>query len=583
MQSPTIVTHRLFFILITVILLSTVLGAQSGVKIHERIEIAPKIKITNKANSSSSELPYFVGSINLGIGSVDPKDYSQSFTVLRPCKIVGTGTFTSGEPIPVTILVDVGGGGATNYIDIANRTDSINGLCGMGVYCYLWNGTSCGGFYNVNVSGDISGSLITYNMTGDWNCQAAHVVPFTASVTLQAIPINSGEPSTIAMNASRTSFDAYGSDYLATDMYPTVCDDSGTPISYCGPSSMVATIENPIDGTYFVDDLLKTSLGTSRTIVNGGRVLFYWDGSDLPNGMDSVILSIRAECMGVSGTQKIQLKKIVPHHFTVTPNASTIYAGESDTIRAIAKNSNDEEVALDGGKSITFFDGSGTGSFIVGSDIIQNQATISYDQAKNGSIKYYRKLDLSNLVDEKYVQINVFRTEFPERNGWCWIHVMPACPVVSLSEKIISPGNKTTVNVMAQTVEGNFPYPSDQKFIASMDADARYGRLRCISTGDEGSYVYGQQPFEFIAADSIDVDSIVVEIGAYIGGGGAASIGVGKDTLRSGSIMANVQVKAINIEDVSNGTKRKNIELSMNSLQARLNKVSVRKGNEKQQ
>jgi len=47
--------------------------------------------------------------------------------------------------------------------------------------------------------------------------------------------------------------------------------------------------------------------------------------------------------------------------------------------------------------------------------------------------------------------------------------------------------------------------------------------------------------------------------------------------------MASKQGTAINIGDGSSEMKRKNIELSMNSLQARLNKVSAKKGNEKQQ
>jgi hypothetical protein len=68
-----------------------------------------------------------------------------------------------------------------------------------------------------------------------------------------------------------------------------------------------------------------------------------------------------------------------------------------------------------------------------------------------------------------------------------------------------------------------------------MNTDEKYGRLRCISTGEEGSYVYGQQPFEFIAADSIDVSSTVVEIEAWTSSGGGPSSSVGivtKDTLR---------------------------------------------------
>jgi hypothetical protein len=71
-----------------------------------------------------------------------------------------------------------------------------------------------------------------------------------------------------------------------------------------------------------------------------------------------------------------------------------------------------------------------------------------------------------------------------------------------------------------------------------MNTDEKYGRLRCISMGEEGSYLYGPQPFEFIAADSIDVNATIVEIEANVstGGGGASSITSGtKDTLPEGT------------------------------------------------
>jgi hypothetical protein len=125
-------------------------------------------------------------------------------------------------------------------------------------------------------------------------------------------------------------------------------------------------------------------------------------------------------------------------------------------------------------------------------------------------------------------------------------------------------------------------------FSIKMNTDEKYGRLRCISAGEEGSYLYGPQPFEFIAADSIDVNATVVEIEASIstGGGGASSITSGtKDTLSVyvEAIMAIVQMKAKNIGAVPNEMKRKNIELSINKLQVRLNKLIIKKGNEKQQ
>jgi hypothetical protein len=70
------------------------------------------------------------------------------------------------------------------------------------------------------------------------------------------------------------------------------------------------------------------------------------------------------------------------------------------------------------------------------------------------------------------------------------------------------------------------------------------------------------------------------------GGGGVAEAikGGQKDTLSvSESVLAKKQAAAKIISAAPSEMKRNNIELSMNTLQARLNKVSARKGDEKQQ
>jgi|GEM_PF-3936508 hypothetical protein len=158
------------------------------------------------------------------------------------------------------------------------------------------------------------------------------------------------------------------------------------------------------------------------------------------------------------------------------------------------------------------------------------------------------------------------------------------CLVTSVSNTKIHPGEKVGITINQLDCLGNpTPIPPDQVIDLWMNTDARYGKLRC--TADSGTSIIGTQPFEFIAADSIDVDSVVVQIQAQLdyGGGGASSIGVGKDTLRSGSIMANVQMKAKNIGDAPNEIKRNGLEYTIDRFQSQLNKASAKKGNEKQQ
>ncbi len=103
------------------------------------------------------------------------------------------------------------------------------------------------------------------------------------------------------------------------------------------------------------------------------------------------------------------------------------------------------------------------------------------------------------------------------------------CTVVNVSKAEINPGDTDAINIMGLQSDGALiEYPPETNFSIWMNSDESYGFLRSLITGDEGSYLYGQQPFEFVAADSIDADSVVAEIEAYPegagGGGGAGSI-----------------------------------------------------------
>ena len=91
MRSLTSASIHRFSIIIFLLFLPNIFTAQ--VKIHEKIEISPKIKITNKANSSSSNssIPYFE---IVGI----PGDYAQmtGIRVNIPSQCTITGSY-NGE------------------------------------------------------------------------------------------------------------------------------------------------------------------------------------------------------------------------------------------------------------------------------------------------------------------------------------------------------------------------------------------------------------------------------------------------------------------------------------------------------
>ena len=522
MKATTLTAMRRFSIpTILFLLFTAALNAQ--VKIKAKVEIASKALQMRKTSSNSS-IPYFEI-----VKMPQAYDQGTDIRVNIPSRCTITGSYNDN------------GGNTCEDISMngyALPKEAFNTSACTILSIGPLGGCSCGVFIEVDPPTiSVGTTSISVSVTATWCCIAPKNVSTSWNFTITAEPVS---PS-LRMVVSPNYLDANDYGCHTACVGATLYDSSGNLIEICTSPTMTFTIENPLSGMTLTGTASDgTSIeGTSIEVPQMGGVYnnyFVWDGSDIPNEIDTVY--IRAEAYdGTSAVQNILLKKVIPDHFTVTPNLNTIYAGESVAIKAIAKDINDNEVALDGGKSITFTDGSGTGSFIIGTDTIPTQAIVTYDQAKSDSIKYYSKLDTANLF-EKYVQITVCRTEYPERNGWCYIDVIYACPVVSLSKSNISPGEKVAVNIMAQTVQGNFSYPADQVFIVSMDANARYGKLYC--KGDSGTSITGTQPFKFIAADSLNVDSVVIHISAYPvssgggGGGGAAAsiIGGQKDTLQ---------------------------------------------------
>ena len=240
------------------------------------------------------------------------------------------------------------------------------------------------------------------------------------------------------------------------------------------------------------------------------------------------------------------------HHINGTFSKSEIGAGEVATLSLAS-------VGTDGG-SVGIYD-----------DVeiaILNNAQIQFvdPDRVDGSTYYYQWGKAQNGIQ---VIGNVIYGSGESYDGtvsiWCpnttdsttsaEILVKAVCPEVKLSKDTINPGDTVAITIIGHKPDGTTePYPPDQKFIVSMDADARYGKL--YFTGDSGASITGTQPFELIAADSIDVDSIVIHITAHPvsntgggggGGGNAGSIKDGqKDTLqRHAELMSEKQTKQI--------------------------------------
>jgi hypothetical protein len=209
-----------------------------------------------------------------------------------------------------------------------------------------------------------------------------------------------------------------------------------------------------------------------------------------------------------------------------------------------------------------------------------------------GAVKY---LDFYGLPwsgpDPEPVALEAWRTEYPERWGRGYVTVYPLCLTVSLSEDRIKTGETANIAITMKKPDGT-PVPFEEgEYYFSVEASGapEYGMLHSVVTGDEGAVVCGMQPFEFIAADSLETDSAVVEIRAEMvyecdgGGGGAASISSGSNAVDNGNQVLPHQIQmrraiAGNIagSDAKLATTKKARRISMrDGLKTRLSAIDA--------
>jgi hypothetical protein len=141
-----------------------------------------------------------------------------------------------------------------------------------------------------------------------------------------------------------------------------------------------------------------------------------------------------------------------------------------------------------------------------------------------------------------------------------------SCMNLSVSKPQIIPGETVSINI-------NSSYPPDQIYSIQMNTGEGYGKLRCVETGEEGTSISGIQPFEFIAADSIAGDSVVIEIEANVTPGGviigsvrSGPVPLGKDTFPEETNSLSETVKA-SIQPVMGKQQQKRQSLLMNMNQ----------------
>lgn len=240
--------------------------------------------------------------------------------------------------------------------------------------------------------------------------------------------------------------------------------------------------------------------GTFRFVANG-----------IDPGEDCGRVVIQASSGGINALDTIKIVGSAPiHHFVVTAMPDTIAFNDFATITAVAVDAEGNEVMLDENTSMNLAAAPNTtGSFYP-------DAVVTYGDLKSGYVLFWADRTEPATIQE--VIVNVYGGE---KSGTGKVVVTSApCIVVQLTAPKINPGGRDTVLLWSRQWDGSLKaFDSDQIFTVWTDTDEKYGRLRS-GWGEEGTWIFGPAPFEFIAADSIDVDTVVV-IEAAVSDGGA--------------------------------------------------------------
>jgi hypothetical protein len=263
-------------------------------------------------------------------------------------------------------------------------------------------------------------------------------------------------------------------------------------------------------------------------------------------------------------------------HFYVNTSPDTIMSNNFSSLYILAVDQNGNECLLDDTTSITLTAEPNVGYFYP--DVVA-----AYGDVKGDIAAFYPDFEPDSI------QNVIITVSGSGTSGTDTLVVKkPPCLIMSVSKSEINPGERATISMMQKTWDGIvLPYPEDQVFNLWMNTDEQYGRLHCTMTEEEGTWISGLQPFEFIAADNIDVDSTVAEIEAFAwtGGGvfGSIDIGTKDKPCLSKSIIANQQTKGKNVGAVPKEMRRKGLEFKIDRLQTQLNNERLNRSNEIQQ
>jgi hypothetical protein len=281
----------------------------------------------------------------------------------------------------------------------------------------------------------------------------------------------------------------------------------------------------------------------------------------VPANRDTVTVVVT----GGGKTDSVQVELVYEplDHFAVELEKQMMGYGEGTVVTVIAKDLNDEEVEIDTTRQVMISavpggdSGGGgvatkltqkvqftpstestglkrqaettvqqsesrpeAGSFVVADgDTVPDQVTVPYGVARAGKVKYVANGQVPYGAGPEPVTIRDEALDENSKFGKVGLMVNgeEVCPVVDFAKRQIGPGDTIRVSIKGKKADGTIvEYRPERQFDISISEGTEYGVLRFVEWDETGSsFERARQPFEFIAVDSLTVDSAVVQIIGY--------------------------------------------------------------------
>jgi hypothetical protein len=268
----------------------------------------------------------------------------------------------------------------------------------------------------------------------------------------------------------------------------------------------------------------------------------------VPNNRDTVTVVVT----GGEKTDSVQVDLVYEplDHFIEHLEKDELKYEEGTAVTVIAKDLNDEEAEIDTTHQVVIRATSGgtsgggaaakltqkvqlgeakvqrlmerpeAGSFVVdGGNTIPDEVTVPYGIARRGKVKYVAngRVPLGAGPEAVTIRAEALDANWKYAEAVVMVRAEELCPVVEFAKKRIGPGDTVRVTIKGKKPDGTIvEYRPERIFDIQIIEGAEFGLLRSIITDETGtSFEQMGQPFEFIAMDSLTVDSAVVQIAGY--------------------------------------------------------------------